>query len=340
MKKILLLLNLMVCILLAGHAQPSLAELAEQLSTEDGHAKLQKQGLVRHLYTVTKHPGKYYIEDALKFERVGLITLMVKQNTGVSTELGKSFAMGPAGLQAIATEIESPLVASLKAAGADKGIEVLTPAEFLSSPALVDEYLDMSFEGGAAIAADEVSQALGYRAYDRLTLPGAAGGLGGIKYASYYQLGLLAQKCGLDAMIVAVVNVYPAITNSVDRKLLFYDLCFSNILVNQTPVVEGRKYPKILGGYVACMGGSYSLLSFGGLPILEFDQVGKGEILSEGFQVVPGGGLRSEVTSRPELRLQANYVEDLGKVLGAFAPHYLRATQDFIQASNQKNKLE
>jgi len=338
MKKLIFLLGLVLCLMGISTAQITFSELSTQLSTQEGHDKLVKQGLVRHAYTFTKWPAKYYIEKPFQYKRVGLISVMVKQNDGVSTQTGRSFSMGEGTLQLIATELSDALVGGFKTSGEEQGITILTPEEFLATDALKEEYLSMQLEGGPT--AKGVVQALGYRAYPKLTRPGSMAGPGGVKFVSFHQLGALAQKCELDALVIAVVNVYPALLPGKERKMLFYDLALQNILINQTPVVEGRKYPKLLGGYMSCIGAGYSLLSAGGTPILEFYEKGKGEILTEDFQVLPSGGIRTSVTRRPELQTTANFLDDFSATATQFSRHYLQQVSDLVVNSNQKNKLE
>jgi hypothetical protein len=323
-----------------SQAQKSLSHYAETLTDLKGHDELKKQGLVQHMYTMTKFPQKYYVENPVKFKRVGILSLMVRQDASVSTDNNQKLTFSEGTLQAIATEIGKPIEKALKEAGKEKGIEILTPKEYLTSDELIEEYLSIKLEKGMLISGDNVQASLGYRPFNKLVTEGSSAGLGGVTYSSFYTIGKMAKKANLDAVIIVVVTTYSAVIQNIDRKLLFHRIAFSNFLVNQTPYMEDRKYPKLLGGYVSLLPAGYSRVIAAGSTIMDFDQVGKGEIVSTDFKPDFSGGLRSTVTSTPKLNLISDHTDDLGKLAANFVPFYLDTVDWFVKETNEKNKLK
>ena len=327
------------------YAQESLEHYAGTLTDLEGHDKLKNQGNIRHFYSYSKWPKKYYVEDPVKFDRVGILSIMVRQDKSVSNELSvESLTLSEGTLQLVATKIAGPVEKALQEAGKEKGIEILTPKEYLTSEELIDDYLSIELEGGEMWEGENVQASLGYRPFGRLVEEGVTvGGIGAIKNSSFRQVGELCKKAQLDGIIIVVVTGYSAILNKYkDRKFLFQKLHITNFLVNQTPYMEDRKYPKLLGGYISMLPGGYSAFYAGGSSIMDFVKVGEGEIVSSDWRATYNGGLgiTSSTVTRPKLNLVADYTGDLGKLAANFVPFYLDTVKWFIGHTNEKNKLD
>lgn len=326
-------------------AQLTLDELSAKLESETGQDELKGKGLLLHNYYSAKIPKKYFIEKEFKYKKVGILTVMVNQLTGEAAastgnnyrSTTKKFDMSKKELFAIASKVAPSIESGLKDAGKKMGIEVLTPREYLSNDDLINEYLNISLEKGTMVEAGKIEAANGYRSFPKLA-HSAVPGLGGVTYSSYYTIGLLAQKCGLDALILVNLNGFPTVYKNGDRKFLFYNVSFSNMFVNQTPFIEGFKYSKLLGGYPALYGGGGSTLTAGGAPILEFEESGKPIVSGGDFEVSNGVQTITTEFTVP-IKLVADYTDDLGKVTLNFSRNYLEQIQAFVEKVNKQNKL-
>jgi hypothetical protein len=351
MKKVVLLIW-MGSLSLSAFTQNRLAQLADDLSTQAGHDKLAKQGLVQHMYTYTKFPSKYYVEDALKYERVGILTVMVKHYLGedrfdAASGIRESFIPSEQQLVGMASVINQQMIPAIKEEASNMNIQVLTPSEYLKTDEQINQYLTIKLGDGSAIdkmvakfnPVTTLASPQGYRVFPMLSTEGSSAGMGGIAYADFYQLGNLIKDCGLDGMIVVVINTYGAVMNNMERKLLFYNVSFSNFVVNQTPYMADRKYPKILGGYVSLLPAGYSRLNYAGDPIYEFWKKGDGEIIDSSISMDARGGITSSATQKVSLKTTGDYSEDLSKVIANFSTYFIQQANQYIEQANKKNKL-
>ncbi|MEM6641705.1 MAG: hypothetical protein AAF616_01895 [Bacteroidota bacterium] len=331
-----------------ANAQFSLEELGNKLATQEGHDELKSMSLIQHGYTFTKIPPKYYIEKKYKYKRVGILSIMLNQEVTqeasitekafLTGTIKKTFQLPPTGLKTLASTIAPQVEAGLKSEGQKLGIEILTPEEYLISDDLIEEYMAITLEKGKMVQAKFIESSIGYRSFPKLAYS-AVPGLGGVTYGSYYEIGLLAKKCGLDAMIMVVINGYPTIYKDNTRKFLFSRMYFHNMIVNQTPFKEGFKYAKLLGGYAALNGGGQILLAAGGAPIMEF-KGGKTEIVDEGWSW-SGLSMRNTKSYKlPDLALDADYTNDLGLVSARFSRFYLDQVLAYVSYTNERNELE
>ncbi len=266
------------------------------------------KGSVVHNHSSMKWPGKYYVENALKFKKVGILSIMVKANDPVY-----GFQWTAQGASIIANTIKDQVATSLKQSASEKGIEILTPEEYLTSEELKNEYWSLEFDSPRK--AEDIGAADGYHVLPALGFEGATAGPGGIKYDSFYDMGKLAQKCGLDAFIVVLVNI----SYNGDGPVKYfgvYDVAINNYMVNQTPYKEGVKYAKMLGGYVANMYTGNSILYVGNRKLADL------------------------IIEKKQFKVVEDNTTGFRELIDAFATPYINATLEGLEKSNKKNKLK
>ena len=262
------------------------------------------KGLSQHIYQALKFPSAYKIKKPFKYDRVGVLTFMVKDATDASSEDL---------LRYLAGRFEDPVVKSLKAAGEANGVEFVSPDEFLVNDEVKNTYQNMVLKGG--VKAEKVASAPGYTVFPNLTNGTQQfEGMGGVNRASFMQIGQLMEKCNLDAVVVLTLTIAHGkmlnakgkeVKNDFEYADRFFSFTSNTILKNQTPFDPNVKYPKILGGYVSCSTSGYSILNRGGLPLLEYRTDGRPKYESAGLNKL----------SMVNLKLVADYSADLENVL-------------------------
>lgn len=266
------------------------------------------KGSLVHNHGSMKFPKKYFIENALKFKKVGILSIMVKANNPVY-----GFQWTSQGAALIAKTIKENVALSLKQSGNERGVKFLTPEEYLVNDELKSAYWDLTLESSRT--PEDVGAADGYHVFPPLAFQMATAGPGGIKYESFYQLGELAQKCNLDGFIVVLVNI----TYNGDapvKNFGIYNLIINNYLVNQTPYNPDTKYSKLLGGYVANMYTGNSTLFVGNRKLADV------------------------IIENKKFKAVTDNTVGFRELISAFTTPYLKATLDGLEKINKKNQLK
>ena len=310
-----------------AHGQDNFPELAEGLKTEAGLEKLRKNHLFINTYPPQKLPSAYGTNKAFTMGKVGILTFMVMDYKNLySTHENVIYWRDGESIQALSEAVHSGILEKMKADAKANGYEILTPNEYLTTEAQKATYQQLDFPSSGASKIVGAVSGMFYKGYGPITGPkeyklfpnlvldGVV-----IKKSAEYQIGQLAQACGLDAFLVVNIGL-----NSVKDKYGRLATLFNRITVdvyatNNSPKIEGKKYPKIIGGYPASLKLGRTGVYRGGTPLVEN---------------------KKEKEDGKKVMKTYVYLEELNLLMQVTLLETLLRSKEAVAKANKKNKLQ
>jgi hypothetical protein len=322
MKKSLSILWVLVLAIFSSSAiaQDNLEELSEML--DGNYDKLMKSGIVQHQSNVMKYPSGYknIIQKPFSVKRVGILSFNIMEGTN-DGQFNRDI------LKSIINSLKDDFETSIKEAGKNDGIEVLTPNDYLISQELRTRYNSLNLKGAARtpylVPANDYIPGIYFEA---INTPVA-----GIPKEDYNEIGDFMTAADLDAVIIVTVSAVLEVSSKKgDRKqqLSFYSVASNTILNNQTSFDPDVKYPKILGGYISGFGGCWNTVVKSGLPIQTFYKK------DEKYEYAG----YNKVKIMTDLQLDQDYTTDLNAVVKNFSKYIVSENIAAVNQLNEKNK--